>query len=107
MLLNEPARILLLLSGMMVVTYLPRLIPFLMIQDLRLAPRLKRFLELIPYAALGALIFPGVFTAVPGHPAAMTIGIGLAAVWAWFRGGIMVPVAGSIGIVYLMLVFFS
>lgn len=92
-----------LLAGMMVVTYLPRLVPFYMVQDLAAAPRLKHFLQLIPYTALGALILPGVFTAVPGHPAAAVLGIGFAALWAWFRGGMMVPVSGAILVVYLIL----
>lgn len=103
MLQNNPVLMFLLILGMMVVTYIPRLIPFYMIQDLRLAPRLKRFLELIPFTALGALILPGVLTSVPEQPLAMTLGIGFAAAWAWFKGGIMVPVAGAIAIVYVVL----
>ena len=103
MLQDNPVQMFLLILGMMAVTYLPRLIPFYMIQDLRLAPRLKRFLELIPFTALGALILPGVLTSVPGQPLAMALGIGFAAAWAWFRGGIMVPVAGAIAIVYMVL----
>lgn len=87
----------------MVATYIPRLIPFYMIQDLRLAPRFKRFLELIPFTALGALILPGVLTSVPGQPLAMILGIGFAAAWAWFKGGIMLPVAGAIAIVYMVM----
>jgi len=98
--LNEPNRLVMLLAGMLLVTYLPRLAPFLMMQDLRLAPRLKRFLELIPFTALGALILPGVLTSVPGHPLAMAAGIGVAAVWAWWKGGIVVPVVGAIAVAY-------
>ena len=103
MLNNHPVLMFLLILGMMAATYIPRLIPFYMIQDLRLAPRLKRFLELIPFTALGALILPGVLTSVPGQTLAMALGIGFAAAWAWFKGGIMVPVAGAIAIVYTVL----
>lgn len=103
MLQNKPFLMFLLILGMMVATYIPRLIPFYMIQDLRLAPRFKRFLELIPFTALGALILPGLLTSVPGQPLAMTLGIIFAATWAWFKGGIMVPVAGAIAIVYAVL----
>ncbi len=104
MLQQKPVLMLVLIVGMMIVTYLPRLAPFFMIQDLRLASRLKRFLELIPYTALGALILPGVMQSVPGHPLAITLGIGFAALWAWFKGGIIAPVVGSISIVYIVLV---
>ncbi len=103
MLQNNPFLMFLLILGMMAATYIPRLIPFYMIQDLRLAPRFKRFLELIPFTALGALILPGVLTSVPGQPLAMTLGIIFAAFWAWCKGGIMVPVAGAIAIVYMVL----
>lgn len=103
MLQENPTLMIFLIIGMMVVTYIPRLVPFIMIQDLRLAPRVKRFLELIPYTALGALILPGVINSVPGHPLAVTLGISFAAVWAWFKGGMIIPVAGSISIVYIVL----
>ena len=57
-----------LLAGMFAVTYLPRLIPFLLGRRLELPSWLRKWLELYPYAALGALIFPGILTAVPGRP---------------------------------------
>jgi branched-subunit amino acid transport protein len=44
---------------MMVVTYLPRLLPGLLIERYRPAPWLETWLKNIPYAALGALILPG------------------------------------------------
>ena len=57
----------LLIVLMMVVTYIPRLIPFLALGGKKENPgnsRVKRFLSYIPYAALGALIFPGGLFAV-------------------------------------------
>ncbi|HDQ14702.1 MAG TPA: AzlD domain-containing protein, partial [Sediminispirochaeta sp.] len=52
----------LLIFGMALVTYIPRLLPFVLIDKEKLPPRLVRMLKNIPYAALGALIFPGILT---------------------------------------------
>lgn len=52
---------------MMLVTYLPRLVPFLFIKSDRIPKRIKDYLSFIPYAALGALIFPGFTDAIPGR----------------------------------------
>ena len=46
--------------GMMVVTYIPRLLPGLLADRYRLPAGFERWLQNIPYAALGALIFPGI-----------------------------------------------
>lgn len=75
----------LIILGMTLVTYLPRLIPLLVPGDLPLPPWLDRWLKLIPYAALGALIFPGILTVDAGRPWVGVIG-GLAAAatgWLW------------------------
>ena len=60
---------------MAAVTFLPRIIPLLILRDRRLPPVLKRFLDAIPYAALGALIFPGVLDAIPRMPVAAAAGM--------------------------------
>jgi branched-subunit amino acid transport protein len=51
-----------LVVGMGVVTYIPRMLPMTVLKRVTIAPRLRRFLENIPYAMLGALIFPGILT---------------------------------------------
>ena len=58
-----------LLAGMFLVTYVPRLVPFLFAGQLDLPRWVRKWLKFFPYAALGALIFPGILTAVPGRPA--------------------------------------
>lgn len=55
--------------GMMVVTFIPRLIPMLFMKDVKLPEKLNRFLSFIPYAILGALIFPSVFETSENLPA--------------------------------------
>jgi len=46
--------------GMMLVTYIPRVLPGLLSDHYRLPKAVERWLQNIPYAALGALIFPGI-----------------------------------------------
>lgn len=58
----------LLFGGMFLATYLPRLLPLLMARELPFPPWVRRWLRYFPYAALGALIFPGILSAVPGRP---------------------------------------
>ena len=57
--------IFLLIILMMVVTYIPRMIPSLVCDKLRFGKKFKKFLELIPYTAMTSLIFPGVISVDP------------------------------------------
>lgn len=93
----------LLILGMMFVTYIPRLLPFFMVSGKKLPKGLDRFLKFIPYTALGALIIPGVFSAVPEMPEASLLGMGFAFVYAWYKGGIIIPVLGSILMTFFMI----
>ena len=52
----------LVILGCALVTFIPRLIPALFIDKLNFSPKLEKFLNLIPYTALAALICPGVLT---------------------------------------------
>ena len=50
----------LLILCMMLVTYIPRMLPSLFTDKLCIGRRFRKYLELIPYTAMAALIFPGV-----------------------------------------------
>ena len=52
----------LVILGCAIVTFIPRLIPALFIDKLNFSPKFEKFLNLIPYTALAALICPGVLT---------------------------------------------
>ncbi|MBM7615735.1 AzlD domain-containing protein [Alkaliphilus hydrothermalis] len=101
------SNIILLIIGMAVVTYLPRLTPFMLVYNSNTPPKLKRFLLFIPYTALGALIIPGVLTAIPNEPIVALIGISIGGVLAWMKGGIILPVLGAIAVVYCLLMLAS
>lgn len=46
--------------GMGIVTFLPRMLPFVMFRGKELPPFIQGILKNVPYATLGALIFPGI-----------------------------------------------
>ncbi|HEX7064616.1 MAG TPA: AzlD domain-containing protein [Bacillales bacterium] len=48
--------------GMGLVTYIPRMLPLVVFDAKKIHPRLRGILKNVPYAALGALIFPGIIT---------------------------------------------
>ncbi len=92
-----------LILGMAAVTYGPRLLPFLFFTRTHIPRPVDAFLKCVPAAAIGALIIPGVVTATPDMPAAALLGLGFAALYGLFKGGIIVPVLGSVGVTYLVL----
>ncbi|SCZ10099.1 AzlD domain-containing protein [Alkaliphilus peptidifermentans] len=95
--------VLILIFGMALVTYIPRLLPFLIVSKSKLPDGLRQFLTFIPYTALGALIIPGVFNSIPELPLAAIMAILFATIYAWKKGGIIVPVLGSIGVAFAVL----
>lgn len=66
--------ILLLILGMALVTYLPRMLPILLLSRLRMPPLLLRWLEFVPVAVLSALLASGLLVKEgqlalpPAHP---------------------------------------
>ncbi|WP_425061326.1 AzlD domain-containing protein [Sporomusa carbonis] len=88
---------------MMLVTYLPRLLPWIVLTERPLHPLLRRFLLYIPYTALGALIVRGAMEAPSGMALATLVGIGVSAACSWVKGGLVLSVSASIIAVFLML----
>ena len=64
----------LLIFFMMLVTYMPRMLPSLFVEKLYIGKKFRKFLELIPYTAMAALIFPGVIGVDPNMWAVGAIG---------------------------------
>lgn len=93
------------LFGMAVVTYLPRMIPLTFLDGKELPPIVSGVLANIPYAVLGALIFPTIFLVQQGNYLFGIIGAIVAFLLAYFGGGLMVVVLGTIGILALYSLF--
>ena len=56
-----------LILGMSAVTMIPRILPAIFAGRWTPPRRVRQWLDAVPYAALGALILPGVITSDPAH----------------------------------------
>lgn len=97
------SEVILIILGMAAVTYTPRLFPFLVLSRCRIPKPVDDFLKCIPAAAIGALIIPGVFEATPAMPLAAIAGICFTLFFGLIRGGIIIPVLGSVAVAWLVL----
>lgn len=98
----KQSEILLLILGMTAVTYLPRAIPAVLSERMHFGGKVERFLKLIPYTAMAALIFPGVFSADAANPAIGVVGGLTAALLAWKKCPVMVCVLGAIAADFIL-----
>ena len=94
---------LILILGMTAVTYIPRMAPFILLKGKKLPLFVKRFLEVLPVCALGALLIPGLFTSIPEHPVAAIAGAAVAGGVSLTRGGLLLSVIAGVGASYLVL----
>ncbi len=83
------------IAAMGMVTYIPRMLPFVMLNGRELPPFLQRVLKNIPYAILGALIFPGVLY-IQEDIRFGVVGAVSAFVLAYLGANIMVIIIGAI-----------
>lgn len=81
-----------LIIGMGLVTYIPRLIPLVYLTKKEPSPKVKRFLQLIPYTSLGILIVRGIITSSSDMLIPTILGIGAAGVFAYVKGNLVVSV---------------
>lgn len=91
-----------LVLGMAAVTYLPRLLPALFLDRFKFPGWFRKWLQSIPYAALGALIFPGVLLVDKDQPLLGLAGGIVALVLSLLRLHVILVMAGSILIVILL-----
>lgn len=90
-------RFLLLILGMMAATAIPRILPAFLAGRWSPSPLMQRWLGAVPFAALGALIFPGIVTADAATPWT-GIAAGVAAVIAsWLRAPAYIAAFAAVG----------
>ncbi|MFD2630276.1 AzlD domain-containing protein [Oceanobacillus kapialis] len=88
--------------GMALVTMIPRVIPTFIVDKLQFRDWVNRWLNAIPYAALGALIFPGIMSVKADQPHIGLIGGLVAIVLAYIGLNVILVVFGAIATVYLL-----
>lgn len=76
-------KIMILILGMAIVTYIPRAIPAVLVDKMKFSAKAEKFLQLIPYTAMSALIFPSVFIVDTDNPIIGIIGGLVAGILAW------------------------
>jgi branched-subunit amino acid transport protein len=86
--------------GMGLVTYFPRMLPLVMFHTNNLHPRVQGILKNVPFAILGALIFPGVLTINPDSVLYGVIGAAAAFIAAWLNLNVIIVVLASILVLY-------
>ncbi|NLO14919.1 MAG: AzlD domain-containing protein [Clostridiales bacterium] len=90
---------------MMLVTYIPRALPALTSEKIRLSAYWEKFLGLIPYTAIAALVFPGILSVDHVRPAVGIAGGITAVAAAWFKLPVFAVVALSVAaelLIYLV-----
>ena len=99
-------KVLLVIVGMALVTYIPRLLPALFLDRFQFPDWFKKWLQSIPYAALGALIFPGILIVEKDQPLLGLAGGVIAFILSLLRLHITLVMAGSILTVILLQYFY-
>lgn len=91
--------ILILILGMTLVTYIPRMLPAVLLEKLHyFGPRAEKFLQLIPYTAMAALVFPGILTMDAARPYIGLAGGAAAGILAWKRLPVIVCVLAAVAV---------
>lgn len=93
------------LLGMALVTYIPRMIPLTVLEGKQLPTLVSRILQNIPYAVLGALIFPAILFVQEGNLLFGIIGMIVAFSIALVGGSVMTVVLGTIGVLAIYSLF--
>lgn len=94
-----------LILGMTLVTYIPRMLPAFLIDKMRFGAKAEKFLRLIPYTAISALVFPGVLLLDEANPLIGIVGALTAGFLAWRRFPVIACVLASIAVNFIQYSF--
>jgi len=92
--------ILWMILGMSIVTYIPRMLPFVLFKGKELPSFVQGILKNVPFATLGALIFPGILLIQKDIWYGL-IGAAAAFIAAFLGANVIVTVLGSIAVLAL------
>ncbi|HIV75661.1 MAG TPA: AzlD domain-containing protein [Candidatus Pseudogracilibacillus intestinigallinarum] len=94
--------VLFIIIGMALATIIPRIIPVFIVNKLMFKEWVNNWLRAIPYAALGALIFPGILSVIDGKPHIGILGGIVAVILAYVGLNVVIVVVGAIATVFLL-----
>lgn len=92
-----------LILGMALVTYIPRLIPLLILSEDNVNPKLREFLMYIPYTSLSILLIRGIIISSDEMRIPTIIGIIVAALIAYFKENLVLSVIGGIFTAFIII----
>ncbi|WP_226676796.1 AzlD domain-containing protein [Rossellomorea aquimaris] len=87
--------------GMAIVTYIPRMLPFIVFKGKELPPFLQGVLRNVPFAVLGALIFPSILLIQEGNLLFGVVGTVAAFGIAFMGANVILVVIGAISVLSL------
>ena len=96
-----------LILGMAIVTYIPRLVPLMIIKKGELNERFRLFLLYIPYTSLSILIIRGILTASDDMKIPSIIGVVTASIISYIQNNIIFSVLGGIAAAFITINFLS
>lgn len=91
-----------LIIGMTLVTYIPRLVPLVVLSNKKMNKNIEEFLRYIPYTSLSILIIRGIITASDGMRMATIAGVGIAAIISYIKGNLVLSVLAGILLSFLI-----
>lgn len=91
---------------MSLVTYISRALPVIVLGKIRIPKKVEDILKAIPYAALGALIFPGILSVNTAHPIVGAVGGGVAVILAFAKLNITCIICGAVAVTVCLQLFF-
>src|SRR5690625_5060943 len=99
---GEKAMIYFIIIGMALATMIPRVIPAFLVNKFIFKDWINNWLQAIPYAALGALIFPGILSVIEGKPHIGILGGIVAVILAYVGFNVVIVAVGAIATVFLL-----
>ena len=91
------SKILIIILGLAVVTYIPRMIPLVFFKSEKIPATAQNVLQNVPFAILGALIFPGILT-INDDMMFGIIGAAAAFLAAYLGANLIIVVMLSVGV---------
>ena len=96
-----------LILGMALVTYIPRLIPLVVLKKGRSSEKFTLFLTFIPYTSLSILIIRGILTSTDDMKIPTILGILVASIIAYVQKNLILSVLGGIVAAFISINFFN
>ncbi|MCH3951604.1 MAG: AzlD domain-containing protein [Acidaminococcus sp.] len=94
--------LMIMILGMALVTYVPQVLPSLIMEKIVLPKKVEKFLTMIPCTAMAALIFPGILSVDTAHREIGVFGGLIAAILAWKKVPVILCVIAAIALDVLL-----